>query len=183
MSDSAVELQTTLGSMTTRYVFNCTYAHLDRVGIEMRNGIKRELTEIALIKPPRCLERRAVTVMDGPYFSTMPFPALGCYSLTHVRYTPHAFSSEAGWTNAGPVETRAEAMLRDAARFMPSMDTSTYLGSLYEIKTVLVRSEETDGRPIVFEQAPDSDRVYSVLGSKLDNIYDVISLLQQQKWN
>jgi hypothetical protein len=62
------------------------------------------------------------------------------------------------------------------------MGGSTYFRSLYELKTILVRSEDSDSRPIVFEQSEDSDRIYSVLGSKIDNIYDVLAYLKQQPW-
>jgi hypothetical protein len=163
-------------------VFNCTYAYLDNLGVRVRNKIKKELTEIALIQPPREMAGRAVTIMDGPFFSSMPFPALSCYSLTHVRYTPHMSWTEAGDASLRFGGSRAEAMMRDSARYMPCIGGSTYLRSLYELKTILVKSEDSDSRPIVFEQAEDTDRVYSVLGSKIDNIYDVTAYLKQQAW-
>jgi hypothetical protein len=78
--------------------------------------------------------------------------------------------------------SRAQAMLRDATRYMPCMRSAAYLKSLYELKAVLVRSEESDSRPILFEQARESDRVYSVLGAKIDNIYEVLAYLELQQW-
>ena len=30
-----------------------------------------------------------VTIMDGPFMSSIPFPQRNLHSLTHVRYTPH----------------------------------------------------------------------------------------------
>lgn len=46
-----------LGSEVARagYVFNCSYANLDGVGIPVAAGIKKELAEIVLIEPPRDL--------------------------------------------------------------------------------------------------------------------------------
>lgn len=178
--DHSVLVETTDGPIQAQYVFNCTYAYLDDLGVRVRNQVKKELTEIALIHPPHEMKRRAVTVMDGPFFSCMPFPALSCYSLTHVRYTPHM-----SWTDfgQGALEfngSRAESMMRDTIRYMPCMRAGTYLRSLYEIKATLVQSEDNDSRPIVFEQSEDSDRVYSVLGSKIDNIYDVLVYLKQE---
>ena len=35
------------------------------------------------------LKNSGITVMDGPFFSVMPFPAKGLHSFSHVRYTPH----------------------------------------------------------------------------------------------
>jgi glycine/D-amino acid oxidase-like deaminating enzyme len=181
-NDSAVLLETNEGPIRAQYVFNCTYAYLDSLGVRMRNKIKKELAEIALVQPPRQMRGRAVTVMDGPFFSSMPFPALSCYSLTHVRYTPHM-----SWTGPGDhvlrfEGSRSEAMMRDTIRYMPCMSASTYLRSLYELKAILIKSEDSDSRPIVFEQSEDSERVYSVLGSKIDNIYDVLAYMKQRPW-
>jgi len=163
-------------------VINCTYASLDSVGIAISTPIKRELTEIALIEPPRQLQGLGVTVMDGPYFSSMPFPALGCHSLTHVRYTPHA-----AWNDALPAEVgfraaNAAFMLRDGARHVPSLANATYLRSIFEIKAVLAVSEESDARPILVERSETSPRVVSILGAKIDNIFDVIEHLETIDW-
>jgi glycine/D-amino acid oxidase-like deaminating enzyme len=180
--DQWVLVETTDEPIRARYVFNCTYAYLDDLGVRVRNRIKKELAEIALIHPPREMTGRAVTVMDGPFFSSMPFPALSCYSLTHVRYTPHQSWTDPGVASLEFSGSRAEAMMRDTVRYMPCMRASTYQGSLYELKAILVKSEESDSRPIVFEQSEDTDRVFSVLGSKIDNIYDVLAYLKQKQW-
>ncbi|MBL0405066.1 FAD-binding oxidoreductase [Microvirga aerilata] len=179
---SSVLVETSEGPVRAQYVFNCTYAYLDSLGIRTRNRIKKELAEIALVQPPRQMKGRAVTVMDGPFFSSMPFPALSCYSLTHVRYTPHMSWSKPGDDALRFEGSRSEAMMRDAMRYMPCMSDSTYLRSLYELKAILIRSEDSDSRPIVFEQSEDSERIYSVLGSKIDNIYDVHEYVKQKLW-
>ena len=165
-----------------RHVVNCTYAELDTIGVRTGQAIKKEVAEVAMIRPPPVLADLAVTVMDGPFFSTMPFPPLDCHSLTHVRYTPHE-----AWVGPGeppsPRPSLVEAMVRDAARFLPCISTCTPLRSLYEVKAVLHAAESNDARPILFETSPDSDRILSVLGSKLDHIYDVEALLEARDWS
>ncbi len=79
-------------------IFNVTYSGLNTLadGADFgRLPLKHELVEIALVAPPPALANLGITVMDGPFFSCMPFPSAGLHSLTHVRYTPH-FS----WTDA-----------------------------------------------------------------------------------
>ena len=78
--------------LTTNFLFNVTYANINNLAL--RSGLaplalKHELAEVALVEPPPELARLAVTVMDGPFFSSMPYPAEKLYSLAHVRYTPH----------------------------------------------------------------------------------------------
>jgi len=168
-----------------RWVFNCTYAELDGLGVKVRSGLRRELAEIALIRPPAELDGYSVTVMDGPYFSSLPFPAMGAYSLTHVRFTPVV-----SWLSGEPAPAglpigfdrpmSAGAMVIDASRYMPAMSRSAILGSLFDVKAVMLARETDDGRPILFEESRDFPGVVSILGSKIDNVYDVLEALDKR---
>lgn len=181
--------------VTARIVFNCTYSGLKRIpGLAhfCSSGLKHEIAELALIEPTNVLKKLAVTVMDGPFFSTMPFPARGLYTLSHVRYTPHGSWTEevsaAGHKANAPdpyamleryrKESRAVQMKLDAARYMPELRRCAIVDSLFEVKTLLVRNEVDDGRPILIERSEPPQVVYSVLGGKLDNVYDVMEKLQ-----
>ena len=92
--DQLIVTLSTSESIRAKAVFNCTYAQINTV---LHNSdlpllpMKYEITELALIEPPPELRQLGITIMDGPFFSTMPFPAEGLHSLSHVRYTPHEF--------------------------------------------------------------------------------------------
>lgn len=176
---AAVEVLISGERKRARFVFNCTYSQLPFVGARVRTTVKRELSEMLLIHPPPQLRRRGFTVMDGPFFSTMPFPACGLHSLSHVRYTPHrtSFGAEA----LVPQKSNAVAMLRDSARYMPCLSQATSVRSMFEVKAVLNRNEQDDGRPILVEQS--DSRVFSILGGKIDNIFDLRDFLRAQKWD
>lgn len=162
-------------------VFNCTYAHLDAVDPTLQTHIRKELAEIVLFEPPADLAGRAVTVMDGPFFSSLPFPMLGLQSLTHVRYTPHAATEAplAATPPASPPTPHAGRMLRDAARYLPALHQVRAHRSLFVHKAVLARREDTDGRPILFEASPRYGNLVSVLGGKLDNVFDMKARLRE----
>lgn len=174
----------TIGAET---VFNVTYAGINAVAnmASLRPvALKHELAEIALVRPPPELEGFGVTVMDGPFFSSMPYPSAGRYSLTHVRYTPHfswvdqpGGSSAYATAAALPRESRWRHMVHDAARYMPCMSGARYDHSLFDVKTVLVRNEVDDGRPILLHRHADAPRLYSIMGAKMDNIYDLFEAL------
>jgi glycine/D-amino acid oxidase-like deaminating enzyme len=164
------------------HVFNCTYASLDGVGVPITAPIKRELAEVALIEQPRELIDVGVSVMDGPFFSTMPFPAARCHSLTHVRYTPHEAWTEPRPAEPVPRKSNAQFMLRDGARYLPCLARARYIRSLFETKAVLQMTENDDGRPILMERSPASPRIVSILGAKMDNIFDVLQLIEAQSW-
>jgi glycine/D-amino acid oxidase-like deaminating enzyme len=185
-----VEVQTSQGvSWHAPMVFNCTYSGLQRVlGNEAANvlALKHEITELALVEPPSVLAGIGVTVMDGPFFSCMPFPARGLHSLSHVRYTPHQSWQETGTIDPyGALESyakeqRVERMVLDATRYLPSMARCRPTESLFEVKTVLTKNEVDDGRPILFKRHAPSGRLFSVLGSKIDNIYDILERLDDE---
>ncbi|MEE4464876.1 D amino acid oxidase (DAO) family protein, partial [Azotobacter chroococcum] len=149
-------------------------------------ALKHEITEMALMQMPPELQELGITVMDGPFFSIMPFPARGLHTLSHVRYTPHLH-----WSDRQGIDpyqklkqyeclTRVDRMLRDTGRYIPSVLGAKHIDSLFEVKTVLMKNEADDGRPILFEKHPELPGCYSVLGGKIDNIYDVLEKLDAE---
>lgn len=191
-------LQVTLSSnedhreaIDCRYVFNCTYSGLNQFGSDFpgtRTCLKQEITEMALMQVPPELAGIGVTVMDGPFFSMMPFPPRGLHTLSHVRYTPHLH-----WQDQRGIDpyqklqdydrtTRVERMVRDVGRYLPAILEAKYVDSLFEVKTVLAKNEGDDGRPILFEKHAELPGCYSVLGGKIDNIYDVLEKLNAESF-
>lgn len=178
--------------ISAKLVFNCTYSGLNHVGGEFTasmSPLKHEISEMALIKLPSSLARVGITVMDGPFFSVMPFPSRGLHTLSHVRYTPHFSWQDTPDTDPYRVLadyekcTRFDRMIRDVKRYVPSMGEATQIDSLFEVKSVLVKNEGDDGRPILFEKQPEMHGCYSVLGGKIDNIYDVLEKLESEDFS
>ncbi|NQX94868.1 MAG: FAD-dependent oxidoreductase, partial [Erythrobacter sp.] len=177
--------------VAARYVFNITYSQINSVLAKADlppARLKHEIAEIALVEPPAELDGVGITVMDGPFFSCMPYPAERLYSLTHVRYTPHESwaDPQAGAERRDPYahfarqdrETRYAFMLRDAQRYMPCLAGAQYHRSIYDVKTVLIKNEQDDGRPILYHQNPADSHVISILGGKIDNIYDLFEAVK-----
>lgn len=174
--------------VSARFAFNITYSQINAVlakaGLPPAR-LKHEIAELALIEPPRELERIGVTVMDGPFFSAMPYPSEGLYSLTHVRYTPHdswadnvALRDPYRHFAAMEPESRYAFMLRDGQFYLPCLGGATYRRSIYDVKTVLIKNEGDDGRPILYHRSPEGSRVISILGGKIDNIYDLFEAVR-----
>lgn len=177
------------GSATAREVFNCTYSGLNAVlsdsGLPLL-PLRHEFTELALVETPGELRELGITIMDGPFWSLLPFPALGLHTLSHVRYTPHC-----GWEDrpgepydnarerwAGlPRRTRYPHMMHDAQRYVPALRDCRYRDSIWEVKTVLPSSDVDDSRPILFHRHHGLPNLTSVLGAKIDNIFDVLAEL------
>jgi glycine/D-amino acid oxidase-like deaminating enzyme len=170
-------------SLRAGRVFNCAYA---RVNHNLRMAgfgpvkLRHELAELCLAEVPGELRDVGVTVMCGPFFSVMPFPPRGLHTLSHVRYTPHTWWLDDESHVVDPyavmrAQERRSAwqyMVRDAQRYLPCLREAVYRDSLWEVKTVLPQHEEDDGRPILFYRAKETPRYVSIMGGKIDNVFD-----------
>lgn len=162
-------------------VFNCSYSGINNI---LQNSnlptlpFKYELTQMPLFEVPTELERKGITIMDGPFFSIMPFPDKKLHTLHHVRYTP-LISSVGSFNRKTPEQTDVIYMIKDAQRYIPLLKDVKYKGSLYEVKTVLMINESSDARPILFKKDYQMDNFYVVMGGKIDNIYDILSRMEK----
>lgn len=188
---SSINNDSELESIEVDEVFNCTYAMTNQIITESNLEmipLKHELTEMALVNVPDELKNVGITVMDGPFFSVMPFPAKGLHSFSHVRYTPHYEWYDKNKKNYIDAHKHYDEiikrslykyMLQDAQRFIPILSECRYEDSIWEVKTVLPRSESNDSRPILFKPNHGLKGFHTVMGGKIDNVYDVIDVIEQ----
>lgn len=176
--------------VSTKQVFNCTYSGLNR--LLSRSGLrpiplKHEWTELALVEVPERLANLGITIMCGPFFSLMPFPPRGMHTLSHVRYTPHRewLDGNSGelldphaLAQSLPRRSHFRPMLQDARRYVPAIGECRHVDSLWEVKTVLPRSEVDDSRPILFKKDYGLPGLFCILGSKIDNVFDMIGFAE-----
>jgi glycine/D-amino acid oxidase-like deaminating enzyme len=145
-------------------VYNATYAALDQFESALAPELKREDATLLLIDPPQALNGAALTVMDGPFFSLMPFPPAQAWTLSHVRYTPSDFDSIDAWT---------ARVQRDLARWAPGLGALRPRGHWTERKAVLKRHELDDGRPPLKRASATLPGLVHVLGAKIDAVCEL----------
>ncbi len=168
-------------------VLNCTYCDMLNLHFSKRPSVLEfEIAELALVELPAPLKKYGFTLMCGPFFSTIPFPSTEYHSFSHVRYTPHL-----RWTSMDRVDsskvlaeydkkTRFEYMIRDALKYMPSLKNTKYIKSFFEVKTLLPQNANNDGRPIFFEMDPNHPKFVSIMGGKIDNVYDIVERVREE---
>lgn len=184
------------------FVLNATYAGtnqiLDIAGLD-KFKIKYELCEIILCNVNDKLKSIGFTVMDGPFFSIMPFGKTGCHSLTSVTFTPHMTSygempnflcqeksggvcSEYHLGNcnncqAKPV-TAFSYMANLARKYMRDEYKFEYQNSLFSMKPILMSSEIDDSRPTVIRTYSVAPTFVGVLSGKINTVYDLDEVLK-----
>ncbi|MBE7069864.1 MAG: FAD-binding oxidoreductase [Ruminococcaceae bacterium] len=191
-------------SFESGFVLNAAYAGanqiLDIAGFE-RFKIKYELCEIILCEVNDDLKDIGFTVMDGPFFSIMPFGKTGLHSLTSVTFTPHntSFGDISGFAcveksqghctlerlgNCNSCPARPESawpyMAGLARKYMLDNYEFKYKQSLFSMKPILMSSEITDSRPTVIRTYSKEPSFVGVLSGKINTIYDLNEVLDDE---
>ncbi len=185
----APEIAPQLKADSSQYdlILNCTYCDLlDLHFAKKPSVLEYEIAELALVELPVPLQKFAFTLMCGPFFSTLPFPSTNYHSFSHVRYTPHLRWTSLERTDSSKVlaeyqkESRFEYMIRDAQKYMPSLKLTKYVKSFFEVKTLLPQNSNNDGRPIFFEKDQVQPKFISIMGGKIDNVYDIAERIREE---
>ncbi len=185
----------------TGFLLNTTYASvnqiLDKLGLE-KFKIKYELCEIILCSVSEELKNVGITVMDGPFFSIMPFGKTGYHSLTSVTFTPHktcydelpsfacqnnseGYCSSKNLGNCNKCIAKPESawpyMYNLAKKYLKDDFKIKYEKSLFSIKPILMASEIDDSRPTVIKTFTKNPTFISVLSGKINTVYDLDEVL------
>ncbi|MCR5502292.1 MAG: FAD-binding oxidoreductase [Lachnospiraceae bacterium] len=194
------------GEYETGFVLNATYASVNQI-LKMVPGctgedlfrIKYELCEIILGEPSEALKDTGITVMDGPFFSVMPFGKTGLHSLTAVTFTPHMASFEdtpvfrcqspenacspAQLSNCSSCPNRPKSawpyMSHLAEKYLKEEFSIKYVKSLYSMKPILKSSEVDDSRPTAIRYLSEKPVFLSVLSGKINTVYDLDPYLEK----
>ena len=187
------------------YVLNATYSGVNEIlnmlGFE-KFKIKYELCEIILCTVSEKFKNVGITVMDGPFFSIMPFGKTGYHSLTSVTFTPHVTSydslptfscqkeckkdgkvycSKENLGNCNDCPNRPKSawpyMSNLAKKYLKDEYEFKYVKSLYSMKPILKSSEIDDSRPTVIKKFTTNPTFISVLSGKVNTVYDLDEVL------
>ena len=186
----------------SEFVLNATYASVNQIhnllGYEPFK-IKYELCEIILCNVSDNFKNIGITVMDGTFFSIMPFGKTGYHSLTSVCFTPHQTSyndlptfecqktsdlycsplvlGNCDNCNEKPL-TAYPYMAQLAKKYLRNEYSFEYVKSLFSMKPILKTSEIDDSRPTVIRQMNKKPAFFSVLSGKINTVYDLEDILK-----
>lgn len=193
-------ITTSNGQFETPYLINATYASLNQIlqmaGLEPFQ-MKYELCEIILCKVSEQLKDVGITLMDGPFFSLMPFGKTGYHSLTSVGSTPHLTSHnilpEFGCQtdnvscNKNQLDNCNDCQNKPVTAFMHMYKIAKkyfnddidiyYKQSLFTMKSILMASEVDDSRPTIIKFSNVEPKFLSVFSGKINTIYDLDEVL------
>lgn len=189
--------------VSSDFVLNATYASVNQIqgmlGLEPF-GIKYELCEIILCETTDTLKGIGLTVMDGPFFSIMPFGKTGYHSLTSVTFTPHDTSYDSvpqfecqkyskEYCNKDKLGNCNQCQAKPASawpymsnlarKYMKEEFGFSYKESLFSMKPILKSTEIDDSRPTVIKTFSAEPYFVSVLSGKINTVYDLDEILMK----
>lgn len=157
------QVRTNIGDFEANHIISCLYSGTNPLLVRSNLPtlpLIHEDTVMPLIKVPEPFNKIGITIMDGEYFSIMPFPQKDCHSIHHVTYTPLG----GDW----------KTIYEDVIRFIPAMKDMKHIGDVKEAKTILEANATDDGRPILMKQNYGFKGFSVIVGAKLDNVYDLL---------
>lgn len=187
-------------SISTGYILNATYASTNQINTIAGFApfkIKYELCEVILCHPGSYLKDLGITIMDGPFFSIMPFGKTCLHSLTSVTFTPHLscheslpvfecqknnpLCSSTGLYNCNDCDFKPQSswsyMSGIAKKYLRDRIDFSFHKSLFSMKPILLSSEIDDSRPTIIRKYSDNPTFVSVLSGKISTVYDLDEVL------
>src|SRR3989338_917998 len=183
-------------------VINASYAGINEVIDKFDQqpfDLKYELCEMVLCEVTKEFRNLGITVMDGDFFSVVPFGSSDFHVLTSVGHTPHNvsdgkipnFRDEADqsvckihWVSGCIVcsqnlKSAWSKMYELSRAFLKPNFRIDYKDSKFEIKAILRASENDDSRPTIMKQHTTNPTLVSILSGKISTIYDLEKICGQ----
>lgn len=185
---------------STSNILNATYASINQILRKFDYELfttKYEICEVIMTEVTDNVKNVGITVMDGPFFSLMPFGESGYHSLTSVGHTPHESSFSAlpefscqhfnsactpnQLANCNSCIAKPDSawtrMYQLAKKYLVPEIEIQQRKSLYAVKALISASELDDSRPTVIKGFSESPRFISVFSGKFNTIYDLEEVL------
>ena len=177
-------------------IVNATYASINIINQlfnKKQLDLKYELCEIILCRVPQLMKNKGFTVMDGDFFSIMPFGFSEWHSLTSVHHTPHHVSKNELRFPCMKNELKCcqnrllncnfclnkpntsylqmKELIQEYLR--PELSNVKFKETLFTIKPVPIESECTDNRPTIIQLNETRPFFLSVLAGKFTTFYEL----------
>ena len=184
-------------------VFNTTYASTNQI-IKLFDtepfDAKYQICEMVLCDNPTKLNGLGVTVMDGLFFSLMPFGRQGGYSLSSVQYTPHhtiydtmpklpcqknnVSCNELQLNNCNLCPNKPQSNLNEmngvVNKFISGINIKNEK-SIFAIKILNPNADKDDNRLVYRKYEENEPFLVSIFSGKISSIYELDDLIKKYK--
>ena len=159
----------------------CTYANLNVLldkFPELQQEYQFELCEKPVVKLPSSFQNKSVVIMDGPFMCIDPLANTELHLLCNVTHEIHQ-------TNIGkfpevneeylhlldngimknPSHTNYAKFIKSSLEFFPEIKNAQHIGSMFTVRAVPPRVEDTDERPTLVKKI--NEKIITVFSGKI----------------
>tara|TARA_B110000027_G_C16121177_1_gene303088 strand:+ start:3608 stop:4639 length:1032 start_codon:yes stop_codon:yes gene_type:complete len=144
-------------------VIIATYANnnkvLNKLDIEKLDTYKYQLVEKIVIKLPKKYQNKSFVVIDGDFVCVDPYLGTNYHLLSDVKLSkletvvakfPNFKSSKTRFLNKGIIKniklSQYHSVIKRSSSFLPFLNDSKYIGSLFVVRALKKNKEKTDER-------------------------------------
>ena len=171
----------------------CTYSNLNELlnkFPDSQHEYQFELCEKPVVKLPESFKNKSIVIMDGPFMCIDPLANTDLHLLCNVQHEIHQ-------TNVGkfhqiqkeyahlldngiiknPSHTNYDKFIKSTIEFFPEIKNAKYIGSMFTIRAVPPRAEDTDERPTLVTKI--NEKVISIFSGKITTCVEAAKQVEQ----
>ena len=164
----------------------CTYANLNELlnkFPDSQHDYQFELCEKPVVKLPKSFKNKSIVIMDGPFMCIDPLANTDLHLLCNVQHEIHQ-------TNVGkfheiqkeyehlldngiiknPSHSNYDKFIKSTIKFFPEIKDAQYIGSMFTIRAVPPRVDDTDERPTLVTKI--NEKFISIFSGKITTCVD-----------
>ena len=174
-------------------VIVCTYANLNELlnkFPDSQHEYQFELCEKPVVKLPKSFKNKSIVIMDGPFMCIDPLANTDLHLLCNVQHEIHQ-------TNVGkfhqikqnyshlldngivknPSHTNYDKFIKSTIEFFPEIKEAEYVGSMFTIRAVPPRSDDTDERPTLVTKI--NEKIISIFSGKITTCVEAAKQVEE----
>ena len=159
----------------------CTYANLNfflQKFPDSQHEYQFELCEKPVVRLSESFKNKSIVIMDGPFMCIDPLANTNFHLLCNVQHEIHQTSigkfHEIGKNYEhlldngiikNPNHTNYDKFIESAIEYFPEIKNAEYVGSMFTIRAVPPRAEDTDERPTLVTKV--NEKIISIFSGKI----------------
>ena len=175
------------------WVINCTYANLNKLFKrfpEKQKEYQFELCEKPVVQLPPSFKNKSIVIMDGPFMCIDPLANTDYHLLCNVVNEVHQTNIgkypefdkkffpylDSGIIKKPPI-TNFQKFIESGTSYFPEIHLAKHIGSMFTIRVVPPRVENTDARPTIVKKI--SENVISMFSGKITTCVDAAKEVEE----
>jgi len=175
------------------WIIICTYSNLNHLipdNLNLKKEYQFEICEKPVVKLPESFKNKSIVIMDGPFMCIDPLANTDLHLLcnveneiheTNVGLFPNIDTKYIPLLDCGIVKkpsiTNYEKFIQSSIPFFPEIQSAEHIGSMFTVRAVPPRVENTDARPTQVNKI--NEKTISIFSGKITTCVEAANEVQK----